>query len=439
MDSSSTINQFTLPQSIEAEKEVLGAIFLDPEVLVDVLEILKQNDFYLQRHQILFGCLVDMMGKDIPIDSVTVIDYMQKNKKLDVVGGEQEILTISSTSFASANVKYHAQIVKKKALVRQLIEAGNEILKDCYEEQKEPIELVDLAESRIFKIGQKQTSENFVLMKDALEESFKILDRLSSEDISGVPSGFQDLDTLTGGFQKTDLIIVAGRPSMGKTALVISLLGNAAVKHQKTVAFFSLEMGKDQLVQRFLCREARVNLKSIRHGNLTTNSRQKLMNSAGQLENVKVFIDDSAELTPIQIRTKCRRLAQKYPLDLIVVDYLQLMQVAGRAENRVQEIAVISRSLKILAKEMNVPVIALSQLSRAVESRADGRPILSDLRESGAIEQDADIVMFIHRKEAEASLIVAKHRNGPTGDIMLTFEKEYASFANYTSREEYPL
>jgi replicative DNA helicase len=452
MDSNTTPTKLgkSLPHAIDVERQIIGAMMLDGEAIANAREILKEDDFFLDKHQTLYASMASMNDRNVPVDSITLAENLTKSNQLEKVGGESFILELSAEVLSWAHISQHAKIVKEKSTLRHLILACNDILKECYENSKEIAEILDESESKVFKVGDDQVSQGFIPISKALTETFKIIEQYSKNELMGVPSGFTDLDRLTGGFQKTDLIILAGRPAMGKTAVTLSMMANAALKSDRTIAFFSLEMGQEQLVQRILCREAKINLQALRQGKLPKRDYGKLIDVAGDLNKAKIFIDDTPNQTPIQIRSKCRRLAQqKQGLDLVIIDYLQLMNVSGKVENRTQEISQISRALKGLAKELNIPVIALSQLSRAVESRADGKPMLSDLRESGAIEQDADIVMFIYREEVykpedptlngKAEIIVAKQRNGPTGEANLTFIKDYASFENYSPREEYEL
>jgi replicative DNA helicase len=364
---------------------------------------------------------------------------LKKGQKFDLAGGDAYLMDISAEVVSSANVAQHCAIIKEKALLRGLIGSATRILEKAYDGSQEPGEIMDQAEGEIFAISESTIKQGFV--------PIKLIESYSKGDIIGVPSGFKDFDAMTSGFQKTDLIILAGRPAMGKTALALSMLANAAIDHRKTVAFFSLEMGREQLVQRILCRQAQVNMHLLRTGRLPQRDFPRLSIAVGPISEAKVFIDDHPSLNILELRAKCRRLKAQQGLDMVMVDYLQLMQGVGRQENRQQEISQISRGLKGLAKELEIPVVALSQLSRSVEQRGgDGEPKLSDLRESGAIEQDADLVMFVYReeiynKEAEkgkAKIILAKQRNGPTGDVPLTFVSDYASFTNYSGRAPEP-
>jgi replicative DNA helicase len=431
------------PQATEVEKHVIGALFLDSDSVGDAMELLKPEDFYLEKHQVIFEAVANLFEKNSPVDLITISDNLKKTAKFDQAGGDAYLMEISSEVVSSANVAQHCAIIKEKALLRNLIGSATRILEKAYDGSQDPGEIMDQAEGEIYAISETTVKQGFIPIKRILSDTFKLIESYSKGEIIGVPTGFKDFDTMTSGFQKTDLIILAGRPAMGKTALALSMLANAAIDYKKTVAFFSLEMGREQLVQRILCRQAQVNMHLLRTGRLPQRDFPKLSIAVGPISEAKVFIDDHPSLNILELRAKCRRLKASHGLDMVMVDYLQLMQGAGRQENRQQEISQISRGLKGLAKELEIPVLALSQLSRAVEQRGgEGEPKLSDLRESGAIEQDADLVMFVYRdeiynKEAEkgkAKIILAKQRNGPTGDVPLTFVSEYASFVNYSGR-----
>jgi replicative DNA helicase len=431
------------PQAVEVEKHVIGAMLLDTEAAGLALEHLQPEDFYLEKHQVIFEAMQGLFEKNVPADLITVSESLKKSQKFELAGGDAYLIEISSEVVSSANVDQHCQIVKEKALLRRLIGSATKMLEKAYEGVEEPREIMDAAEGEIYAISETTIKQGFVPIKRILSDTFKLIESYSKGDIIGVPTGFKDFDTMTSGFQKTDLIILAGRPAMGKTALALSMLANAAIDHKKTIAFFSLEMGREQLVQRILCRQAQVNMHLLRTGRLPQRDFPKLSIAVGPISEAKVYIDDHPNLNILELRAKCRRLKAQQGLDMVMVDYLQLMQGVGRQENRQQEISQISRGLKGLAKELEIPVLALSQLSRAVEQRGgEGEPKLSDLRESGAIEQDADIVLFVYRdevynKEAEkgkAKIIIAKQRNGPTGDVPLTFVSDYASFMSYSGR-----
>ncbi len=434
------------PHDLEVERQVIGQMLLHKDAIGIAQEVITTDDFHLSKHQLMYDVILEMDGNDLPCDILTLTDTLTKKDIMDKVGGEDYLLELATEVVSWANIKSHCEILQNKSTLRQLITSCTHTLKDCYSNPEDISNLLDTAEASMFKIGERQVKDGFQPISQILTHTFEMIESYSKMEVMGVPSGLMDLDKITGGFQKTDLIILAGRPAMGKTAITLSMMANSALRHGKSVAYFSLEMGKEQLVQRILCREARVNLQELRTGRLPKSQYGQLLDSAGALNNTQIYIDDSVNQNPLQIRSKCRRLAQQHGLDMVIIDYLQLMTGAGKQENRTQEISQISRSLKALAKELKIPVIALSQLNRSVESRPDGRPVLSDLRESGSIEQDADIVMFIYREEmykrddptlaGKAQMIIAKQRNGTTGEVDLTFIKEYASFENYSGRAQ---
>ncbi len=429
------------PQAVDAEQAVLGALLIAGDGIARVADILKPDYFYRKSHQVVFATMLDLFERNEPIDIVTVSQELKDDGKLDNVGGRQYIADLAMSIATTANLEYYARIVHEKSLLRNLIKAGTEIVSSCYEET-DADSAVDKAEQLIFGLAERRGLQQLMHIKNIVGESFaRIEQRYENRDaLSGVPSGFYDLDALTAGFQSSDLIIVAARPSMGKTALCLNVAQYVAVEHKLPVALFSLEMSKEQLVQRMLCSQAEIDANRLRTGFLQANDWQKLARAMGHLGEAPIFIDDSAVVSALEIRAKCRRLkAEHKSLGLIIVDYIQLMQGRKATDNRVQEVSEISRSLKTLARELNVPVIALSQLSRAVESRQNKRPMLSDLRESGSIEQDADIVMFIYRDEyynpdtehrGEAEIIIAKQRNGPTGTVELLYQASITRFLN---------
>jgi replicative DNA helicase len=426
-------------------------MLLDQDAALRGAELLDDGLFYREAHRRLFRAMRRLVERRVVIDHVTLRDELQRKGELEAAGGEVYLAELIDAAVTVANLEAHAAIVREKAVLRQLIEASTAIVSRAYEGALPANELLDDAESRIFQISQYRKAEGFSRLKEMLWPTMERIERLHSlgKTITGVPSGFRDLDDLTTGFQPSDLIIVAARPSMGKTAFCLNVAAHAAF-HEQGVAIFSLEMSKESLVQRLLCAEARVDSQRVRKGDLRDSDYTLLARAAGDLSRCPVWIDDSPALTLLEMRSKARRLRLENEVKLIVVDYLQLMRSPAYAENRVQEISDISRSLKALARELEVPVIALSQLSRASEQRGGERkPILSDLRDSGAIEQDADIVLFIHRpemyeptdkdgnsNEGKAELIVAKHRNGPTGHVDLYFHKQITRFASVSDREE---
>ncbi|MDD3631664.1 MAG: replicative DNA helicase [Atribacterota bacterium] len=429
------------PQNISAEQATLGSILLEKDSILNCVEILQCEDFYKSAHQIIYKCALELFEKNQAVDLVTLTEELQKKKQLDEVGGASYLATLMSSVPTAANVFYYARIVEEKAILRKLINHATQIVSMGYEEQEEARVLLDKAENLIFDVSQQKIKNFFTPIKDLLTESFEKIEDLyhSGNFITGVPTGFIQLDELTTGFQPSELIIVAGRPSMGKTAFCMNIAQFAAMQHKVPVAVFSLEMSKSQIVQRMLCSEARIDTHALRRGMMPEEDWPKLSLAAGRLSAAPIFIDDSAGMSPLEIKAKARRLKAQYDLGLILIDYLQLIQTGLRVENRQQEISQISRSLKGLARELNIPVVAVSQLSRAVELRSNQRPRLSDLRESGALEQDADVVAFIYREEyykpksskkGIAEVIISKQRNGPTGTIELAFLKEYTRFEN---------
>ncbi len=429
------------PQSLEAEQAVLGALLVSGDGVARVVDIVEPEFFYRKAHQVIYAAMLDLFDKNEPIDIVTVSQYLKDEGKLENVGGRQYITDLSLSVATTANLEYYAKVVQEKALLRLLIKAGSEIVGSCYEETEADVAL-DKAEHMIFSLAQRRNMQQLIHIKHIVEASFqKIEERYENrETLSGVPSGFYDLDAMTAGFQSSDLVIIAARPSMGKTAFVLNIAQHVAIEQNLPVAIFSLEMSKEQLVQRMLCAEAKIDANRLRTGHMHTNDWTHLALAMGRLGEAPIWIDDSALVNALEIRAKCRRLKSEMKgLGLVVVDYIQLMQGRKVTDNRVQEVSEISRSLKQLAREINVPVLALSQLSRAVESRQNKRPMLSDLRESGSIEQDADIVMFIYRDEyynpeseqrGEAEIIIAKQRNGPTGTAELLFQSSITRFLN---------
>ncbi len=430
------------PQSLEAEQSVLGSMLIDKEVVPVVMEILKSEDFYRPDHKEIYDVIIELFDRAQPIDLITVSERLKLHGKLDLVGGLEYLTNIATEVPTTANVKHYAKIVEEKALLRKLIKASSDIVDLGYNASEEVSFILDKAEQNIFDILQKRSSQGFVPIKDVLVDTFNKLEELynNSGNITGIPTGFADLDFKTSGLHNSDLILIAARPAMGKTAFALNLAQNAAVHSNVPVAVFSLEMSRDQLVNRMLCSEAMVDSNRMKTGKLEDNDWQKVAKALGPLSEAPIFIDDTPGISITEIRAKCRRLKLEHNLGLVIIDYLQLMQGSrSKSENRQQEISEISRSLKILAKEINVPVITLSQLSRAPEARTDHRPILSDLRESGAIEQDADIVMFLYRddyynpeteKKNIAEVILAKHRNGSTGTVELVWLGQYTKFAN---------
>lgn len=434
-----TINRIP-PNDQEAEQAVLGAMLIDNNATVEVLELLKQDDFYRKDHEIIFSCILELYKSGKPIDILTVKDMLNSRNMLQNVGGIEYLTSLASGVYTVSNVEAYVNIVEGKSVLRKLIQVSNEIIKSGYDD-KEDIEIIlDNAESKIFEILQKKNTKGSLHIKDILVDSFTKLEELynNKNSITGVPTGFLELDKKTSGLQKGNLIFIAARPGMGKSSLALNIAQNAAIKNKIPVAIFSLEMTKEELTNRILCAEAMVDSSKIKNGTIEEEDWLKLANSLGPISESPIYIDDTSNLSVMDIRARCRKLKMEHDIGLIIIDYLQLME-GKKSDNRQQEIAEISRSLKILAKELNLPIIALSQLSRAPEQRADHRPILSDLRESGSIEQDADIVMFIYRddiynpeseKKNIAELIIAKQRSGSTGSMELLWLGEYTKFVN---------
>ncbi|HHN64976.1 MAG TPA: replicative DNA helicase [Nitrospirae bacterium] len=432
------------PQNLEAEQSVLGAVLLDNEALLKALEIITPEDFYRDSHKKIFNAMIELFEKNEPIDIITLTDHLRMKDQLETIGGVSYLTSLVNFVPTAANVRHHARIVREKSLMRGLIQTATEIVSMVYEEGLPADDLVDIAEKNIFAISDKRVKTSFSKLKDVIKDSFEMIEGLydRKEAITGVPSGFHDLDELTTGFQQGDLIIVGGRPSMGKTALALNIAQHVGVELGEPVAIFSLEMSKKQLALRMLCSEAMVDSNRVRKGFIRKEDWHKLTSAAGKLAEAPIFIDDSSSTSVLEMRAKARRLKMEHGLSLVIVDYLQLMKGRGSFERREQEISEISRSLKGLAKELEVPVIALSQLNRGVEQRHDKRPTLADLRESGAIEQDADVILFLYRDEVynknssdnrgKAEIIIAKQRNGPTDTVYLTYLSHCTRFVPYT-------
>ncbi|MBN2721117.1 MAG: replicative DNA helicase [Proteobacteria bacterium] len=434
------------PQNLEAERAILGAVLVDNEVIYGVMELLEPSLFYQPSHQLIFSNMLELSERGQPIDIVTLSDRLRSSGNFDKAGGPDYIASLADEVPTSAGVNHYARIVREKAVLRRLIETATGIVQDCFDAAGDVDQLLDDAERKMFAVSQQRVRSGFFSMRDIVKSSFKTIEALyeKKESITGVATGFKDIDEITSGLQSSDLIIIAGRPSMGKTAFALNMAQNAALAHQKKVAVFSLEMAKEQLVMRMLCSEARVNAHSLRSGFLSQTDWPKLTTAAGRLADATIFIDDTPALSAMEMRAKTRRMKADQGLDLVIVDYLQLMSSRSRSDSREQEISEISRSLKALAKELSVPVVALSQLNRGVENRHDKRPILADLRESGAIEQDADVIVFIYRDEVYnkdtlekgvAEIIIGKQRNGPVGIRKLAWLDKYTRFEDLTDRE----
>lgn len=428
-----------VPANPEAEEAVLGSILIDPDAIIKVAPTLRAEDFYLEKHRWIYQAALDLYERRQPPDFITICDELERRGQLQEVGGPAYITELINAVPTAFHVEHYASIVERTSVLRRLISAAGQIAQLAYEDKGEIDEIVDRAEEIVFGVSEHRLQRFLVPIRQVMNEVITRIDYLASHqgELLGVPTGFRLLDKLLGGFQKSDLIILAARPSVGKTSLALNIAANAAKRYGQRVAFFSLEMSAEQLVQRLLAAETGIDQQRLRLGQIREEEWPLLMEAAGALSNTMMFIDDTPALSALELRTKARRIHAEHGLDFIVVDYLQLMRGDARAENRVQEISYISRALKWLARELNVPVLALSQLSRAVESRPDKRPMLSDLRESGSIEQDADVVLFIYREDMYdedtdrqniADVIVAKHRNGPTGVVSLYFKKELTQF-----------
>jgi replicative DNA helicase len=432
------------PQNLPAERAVLGAILLEPTVLPRAIEVLLPEDFYKEGHRQIYATMLRLFERSEPTDQLTVAEELRRQGVLEEVGGQTALATLVEEATVSTNFGAYATIVREKALLRELIRVTRELSEKGFEEADDVQELLDRAEQMLFRLSERRLQRSALPVRDILSRTIQHIETLyhRKEDITGLPTGFRELDKRTAGFQRADFIIIAGRPSMGKTAFALNIAAHVAGVERQPSLFFSLEMSKEQLVQRLLCAEARVDSHRVRTGFLQPPDWKRIVDAAGRLAEAPLFIDDTANLSVLEARAKARRVKAEHGLALVMIDYLQLMQGRWRSENRQQEISEISRSLKALAKELDVPVVALSQLSRAVETRGESMPKLSDLRESGALEQDADLIMFLYRKEnppeAESGttdLSIGKHRNGPTGSLKLVFKSEYTRFEDLSPRQ----
>ncbi|GFO64967.1 replicative DNA helicase [Geomonas paludis] len=439
------------PQSIEAEMSILGGILVDNEAINRVLEVLSPEEMYRESHRKIMRAMIELNERGEPCDLITMTTILRKKGELEEVGGGAYLATLVDFVPMAANISYYCKIVKEKYITRKLISAATDIVSNGFEDKVEVEELLDSAQKVIFEISENKLRPSYYKVSDILKDTIKNIELLyeKKELVTGVPTGYTDLDKLTAGFHAGDLVIIAGRPAMGKTTFALNVAQYAAVDSDKKfpAAIFSLEMPKEQLVERLLCSASRVDLTRLRSGHLQENDWPKLIKGAGLLHNSKIFIDDTPSITVMELRSKARRLKAEHDIGIIVIDYLQLMRGGANSESRQQEISEISRSLKALAKELGIPVIALSQLNRSLEQRTDKRPMMSDLRESGAIEQDADIIMFVYRGEVydkenedlkgKAEVIIGKHRSGPIGTVDLAFRGEFTRFENLSNREEY--
>ena len=433
------------PHSVEAEQAVLGGVFLDKEAWDKVAERVREEDFYRRDHRIIFRAISQLSNEGQPYDIVTVAEWLENHQLLDESGGMRNLAALAENTPSASNISAYADIVRKRSILRQLVSATSDINDTVFNPQGQSSEqILEFAEQTVFEIAEQETRgrksyQNISAYTDVVMERIQTLAE-SDSPVTGIRTGYYDLDSLTAGFQRADLIIIAGRPGMGKTALAVNIAETAAIKDKHSVAIFSMEMQAEQLTMRMMSSLANIDQHKVRTGKLDGDDWIRFTSTVGMLQETKMFIDDTPALTPAELRARCRRISREHGLDLVVVDYLQLMQVAGTVENRATEISEISRSLKAMAKELNIPVIALSQLNRSLESRQDKRPVMSDLRESGAIEQDADVIIFIYRDEVYdeessnkgmAEIIISKQRNGPIGKVKLAFRGQYTRFDNF--------
>lgn len=456
-DSASTAKQIgsigfanrKMPESLAAEAAVLGSMLIDPTCIGQVVEILQRDAFYRLEHQMIFDAILALYEKNKgeAIDAVLLRDELEKRKQVDAIGGVEYISKIMDSVPSSANMLYYAGIVKDKMLLREAIAAASEILEDAYDDSGDVSEKLDEAERKIFAVTDKKISGTAIALKDLITQTYELIERREGGHVTGIATGYYELDDLTCGLQNGEMIIIAGRPSMGKTSLALNMAEHIGVIEKIPIALFSLEMGKQQIAERFLCSHSEIDSKLVRKGTLSTEHHQKLIESCGVISEAPIYIDDTSTLTPLELRAKARRIKSMHEIRCIIVDYLQLMHISfSKVESRQQEIATISRYIKALARELNIPVVVLSQLNRAPEGREDHRPRMSDLRESGSIEQDADVVVLLHREdyyhrsEGEdyqpnntAELIIAKQRNGPTGTVRLTFREKFTRFETFSS------
>lgn len=443
-----------LPHSLEAEKSVLGAMFLGKTAISKAVEILKEDAFYSEVNKTIFKTILNLYESNKTVDILTLIEELKSQGKLETQVGTDYLVELSAVTPSIANIENHSLIVFEKYLRRKVIETTGNVLESAFDETKDIVTEIDVAEAEMFKIAEMRFIKSYSSIKEKVRETYDLIQKLRARDpntLAGVPSGIIELDKLTGGFQNSDLIIVAARPSMGKTAFALSVARNVAVTYKMPMAFFSIEMASTQIVMRLISQEARVDQQKLRTGRINDNEEKKIINALGTLHDSKLFIDDSSALTVMELRAKCRRLKTEHGIRLIMVDYLQIMH-APKAESREREISIISQSLKQIAKELDIPVIALAQLNRAIDSRNDKRPVLSDLRESGSIEQDADVIMFLNRPEVynkekyedgfptegTGEIIVGKQRNGPIDTIRVAFVKDFARFENLAYSYEQP-
>jgi replicative DNA helicase len=431
----------TPPQDIAAEQAVLGGMLLSKDAIADVVEVLRGHDFYRPAHETIYEAILDLYGRGEPADPLTVADQLQKNNELGRVGGAPYLHTLVNYVPTAANAGYYADIVRERAILRRLVEAGTRIVQMGYSGDGEADDIVDAAQAEVYSVTERRASEDYLPLSEVMEGTLDEIEAIGSRggQMVGVPTGFVDLDALTNGLHPGQMIVIAARPAVGKSTIGLDLARAAAIRHQLTTVIFSLEMSRNEITMRLLSAEARVPLHHMRAGQMTDDDWNRIARRTGEVSSAPLFIDDSPNMTMMEIRAKCRRLKQRHDLKLVIVDYLQLMSSGKRVESRQQEVAEFSRALKLLAKELEVPVVAISQLNRGPEQRQDKKPLLSDLRESGSIEQDADMVILLHREDAyekespragEADFIVAKHRNGPTATITVAFQGHYSRFVD---------
>lgn len=433
------------PFSIEAEQATLGGLLVDPDGFVKIKSSIAGDDFYEPRHRIIFSAMMVLYESGKPVDLLTVTEALKSSGQLEKAGGTGYLMDLTAATPTSANIAYYSEIVVEKSVLRRVIDTGGNIAKLAFEDGANADEVLDEAEKAIFSISSSNARTGFVQVRELLSPVFNRIEEINKNKsgITGVPTGYYDLDKMTAGFQKSDLIILAARPSVGKSSLGLNIACNIALREKKPVAIFSLEMSKESLVERMMASEARVNAQDMRRGTLSDDSWPKISHCIGELYNAPIFVDDTPELSALELRAKARKLAMEKGLSLVIIDYLQLMHTKMKVENRVQEVSQITRSLKALARELNVPIIVQSQLSRTIEQRQDHRPVLSDLRESGSIEQDADVVMFLSPPGSEKDrqlgiidLILAKQRNGPVGTVRLKFMRQFTRFENMTAGDD---
>ncbi|GAA1349864.1 replicative DNA helicase [Falsarthrobacter nasiphocae] len=429
------------PQDLNAEISVLGGMLLSQDAIADVIEVLRGNDFYLPKHESIFDAIIDLYGHGMPADAITVADQLQKTGELSKIGGAPYLHELIQSVPTAANANFYAEIVRERSVLRKLVEAGTKIVQMGYGQDGEVEDIVNRAQAEVFQVAERRSTEDYVRLSEFMEGAVDEIEAAGArgEEVSGVPTGFYDFDELTHGLHGGQMIVIAARPAVGKSTFALDFARSAAIRHNMTTVFFSLEMGRNEIAMRLLSAEASIPLQDLRKGTVDGDGWSKLAQTMGEVDKAPLFVDDSPNMSLMEIRAKCRRLKQKHDLKLIVLDYLQLMSSGKRVESRQQEVSEFSRSLKLLAKELDVPLIALSQLNRGSEQRTDKKPMISDLRESGSIEQDADMVILLHREDiydkespraGEADVIVAKHRNGPTRTITVAFQGHYSRFNN---------